>query len=67
MQADDPLLTETETAEYLRRHPQTIRKQRQLGKLPFPYYKSGGRFFYRRSHLDAYLSECEVQPREQTA
>jgi hypothetical protein len=67
MRNDDPLLTEIETAKYLRRHPQTIRKQRQSGTLPFPYMKVGGRFFYRQSHLDDHLAECEVSPTRQTA
>jgi hypothetical protein len=59
---DDPLLSEIEAARYLRRHVQTIRKQRQSGTLPFPHLKVGGRFFYRRSHLDHHLNACEIPP-----
>jgi hypothetical protein len=64
---EDPLLAEIEAARYLCRHPQTIRKQRQSGTLPFPHLKVGGRFFYRRSHLDEYLATCEVAPGQQSA
>lgn len=63
MTEHDPLLPEIEAAKYLHQHPQTLRKQRREGTLPFPYLKIGGRFHYRRSALDQYLEQCEVAPK----
>ncbi len=60
LQDDDELLPEKDGAAYIHRHEQTVRRQRRDGTLPFGYLKIGGRYFYRKSVLEAYLRECEV-------
>ena len=58
----DELLPEAKGAEFIQKHPQTLRKQRREGTLPFPYLRIGGRYFYRRSVLEKYLRDCEIHP-----
>lgn len=60
----DELIAEKEAAKVLHRHPVTLRKARRDGNLPVPYLKIGGRYFYRRSTLEAFLVACEVRPGE---
>ena len=48
------LMTEHETGEYLRRRPNWLAKQRITGLGP-KYVKLGGRVFYRREDVEAWL------------
>ena len=56
------LLPEIDAAAYVKRHVQTLRKARHEATIEFAYVRIGGRYFYRREVLDAYLRACEVQP-----
>lgn len=49
------LLTPTEAAEYIGTSEGTLRWQRCRGGGP-AYHKDGGRYFYLRDELDAYLA-----------
>ena len=49
------LLTPTEAAEYIGTSEGTLRWQRCRGGGP-TYHKDGGRYFYLRDELDAYVA-----------
>jgi excisionase family DNA binding protein len=51
--ADDPVLYIEEVAVELRQHYQTVRRHIRTGRLRAT--KQGGRWFVRRSALDAFL------------
>ena len=61
------LLPEAAAAGHIGKHPKTLQLQRRLGTLPFPHLKIGGRYFYRREHLDAFLRDCEIAPARRSA
>lgn len=57
----DKLLTQSETAELLRRSPRQLEQWRWLGEGP-PYLRVGRRILYRESDLEAWLDGCRVDP-----
>lgn len=53
------LLSRKEAAEYLGVHPQTLAKWASTGAYQLKYLKIGGRAFYRKSDLEAWLRTRE--------
>ena len=53
-------LTNREARTYLGISTPTLQRYRASGRVP--YSKVGSRVYYRREHLDAFLSEARVQP-----
>ena len=52
--------TTKEAADYIRRHPVTLRRMRIDGSGP-KFIKRGGRIYYRTEDLDAWMAEGEAQ------
>lgn len=66
-----PLMTPNSAARYLGLQRCTLDRWRCTGS-PLPFYKIGGRIFYRRADLDAYIEGCKrnstaEKPRPQAA
>lgn len=58
MQSD--LLTREEASAYLRVPLGTLDNWRSNRVVRLPFYKVGGRVFYRRPELDDFLKRCRV-------
>lgn len=55
-------------AEYLGLKPTTLAADAHYGRMGIPFYRVGGRVFYRRSELDKWLEEhCRVSTKERAA
>ena len=63
-EANTILLTQTETADFLRVSPRTLEKMRWTGCGGPPFVKIGRRCMYRKSDLMAYL---DAQTRQSTS
>jgi excisionase family DNA binding protein len=53
-----PLMTPSSAARYLGLQRCTLDRWRCTGS-PLPFYKIGGRIFYKRADLDAYIEACK--------
>jgi excisionase family DNA binding protein len=59
-QLQSDLLTREEASAYLRIPLGTLDNWRSTRIVRVPFYKVGGRVFYKRKDLDAFLQECRV-------
>ena len=58
---DDPLFETNEAGAYIKTPPATLQWWRHRGSGP-KYLRLGRRVFYRKSHLDEFLTAAEVKP-----
>jgi excisionase family DNA binding protein len=56
---DDPILSLKEAAEYLGRHPQTLRKAAQMKEIACIRRGRRGKYFFRLSYLERWLKGQE--------
>lgn len=60
LQMQSDLLTREEASAYLRVPLGTLDNWRSNRIVRVPFYKVGGRVFYRQPELDAFLQRCRV-------